>query len=152
MGDFFETTDFPAIDDAATLIDDAESLAMLSAPCIADLDEGSVKYKAAKAIMRGAILRWADAGAGAVAQQNAGPFAMTTTTQARRNSYWPSEITDLQKVCRTPDSGKAYSINTAPVNRDLHSLFCSVHFGSDSCSCGADLTAGNGPLYDEDDV
>jgi hypothetical protein len=150
MGTFLETTDFPGLESAATLIDDAEALAMLSAPCLRDdLNPEGFKFKAARAILRGAILRWADAGTGAVDQQTAGPFAMSTTSQVRRNSFWPSEITDLQKVCRGEDDGKAYSVDTAPMLGGTHSLLCSKTFGG-PCTCGADIGGDEGPLYEQD--
>lgn len=151
MGMFFEPEDFPAIDDAATLIDDAEALAMLSAPCLrVTLDPEDFKFKAARAILRGAILRWADAGNGTVDQQSAGPFAVTTTNQVRRNSFWPSEITDLQKVCRGENAGKAYGVDTAPSLGSAHSLLCAVTFGAGYCSCAADISGDEGPLYEQD--
>lgn len=151
MGVFFKPEDFPAIDDAATLIDDAESLAMLSAPCLrADPDPESFEFKAARAILRGAILRWSSAGDGVVEQQSAGIFSMTTTPQARRNSFWPSEITGLQKICRGTDAGKAYGVDTLPGGRGWHSSICDLNFGGADCSCAANLTGGSGPLYELD--
>jgi hypothetical protein len=150
MGVFLEPTDFPDLADAETLIDDAEALAMLSAPCLREqLDPEGFKFRAARAILRGAVLRWSDAGNGAIAQQTAGPFATTTTTQVRRNSFWPSEITDLQKVCRGENTGKAYSVDTAPPLAGVHSLLCSTTFGG-PCSCGADIGGDEGPLYELD--
>lgn len=141
MGEFLDPNDFPDIDDAETLIDDAESLAMLSAPCLRS-GPGELKdyqYKAARAIMRGAVLRWSEAGNGSVQQQSAGIFSMTTTPQARRNSYWPSEKEDLQKICRDANAGKAYSISTAPVVGSVHDPTCSLNLGATFCSCGADI-------------
>lgn len=151
MGIFLNPSDFPGLDSAATLIDDAEAIAMLSAPCLREeLNPESFKFKAARAILRGAIQRWADAGSGAVEAQTAGIFSMTTTSQVRRNSFWPSEITDLQKVCRGANVGKAYSIDTAPGGGSLHASICSLNFGASYCSCGASLTGGNGPLWEQD--
>lgn len=150
MGIFFDAGDFPELENANTLIDDAEALAMLSAPCLADMDLPTWKANAARAILRGTILRWNDAGSGSVSQQSAGPFSVTVTPQARRNSFWPSEITDLQKICRTPDSGKAFSIDTAPSFGNGHAAICAINFGATYCSCGASLTAGEGPLWERD--
>lgn len=149
MGLFLYPEDFPDLDDAVTLIDDAESLAMLSAPCLGDANLPEMKVKAVRAILRGTIMRWSDAGSGVVSQQNAGPFAMTTTPQVRRNSFWPSEITDLQKVCKGANSGKAFSIDTAPGSGGSHSMICSLDFGATYCSCGADISR-DGPLWGSD--
>ncbi len=151
MGVFFEPRDFPTIEDATTLIDDAEALAMLSAPCLrGELAPESFEFKAARAILRGAILRWSDAGDGAVSAQSAGPFALTVTPQVRRNSFWPSEITGLQKICRGDNAGKAYGVDTLPAGRGWHSSICDLNFGGADCSCAANLTGGHGPLYELD--
>lgn len=57
---------------------------------------------------------WNDAGSGVVSQQVAGVYQQTVDTrQKRRNMFWPSEITDLQKIC-SQGSGAAFSIDTAP--------------------------------------
>ncbi|RYE42578.1 MAG: hypothetical protein EOP24_32075 [Hyphomicrobiales bacterium] len=150
MGKFLNPDDFPDLEGAATLIEDAEALAMLVAPCLGDDDLSEIKTAQARAILRGAVLRWNDAGSGATQQQSAGPFSQTITTQARRNSFWPSEIKDLQLVCRVAGSGKAYSVDTAPSLGNGHALICSINFGAVYCSCAADITGGAGPLYEVD--
>ena len=97
---------------AAIMITDALALAAEVAPCITD--SGFTKGAAAKAIIRGAILRWNDAGSGASVQLGAGQFQQTIDTrQKRRGMYWPSEITDLQKLCQT-GKGQAFTIDTYP--------------------------------------
>jgi hypothetical protein len=99
---------------AQAMIDDAMALAARVAPCIND---STFAYAdAAKAIIRGAILRWNEAGTGAMQAQTAGPFGMTVDTrQQRRGMFWPSEITELAKLCATAsDSGRAYELDTAP--------------------------------------
>lgn len=151
MGTFLSPTGVPSIptEDAERLIEDAEALAMLTAPCLADEDLSPPKAAAAKAILRGVVLRWNDAGAGAVTQQSAGPFSQTITPQVRRNAFWPSEIKDLQLICKTASSGKAWSIDTVPGGAIWHAAICSLHFGATYCSCGADLTLA-GPLYEVD--
>ncbi|QDC16077.1 hypothetical protein [Rhodococcus ruber] len=104
----------PGIDPvkAAAMIDDALALAAVVAPCI--LEDTFTAAGAAKAILRGAVLRWHDAGAGAVVSQAAGPFSQTIdTSTTRRGMFWPSEITQLQQLCRTSNPG-AFTIDTAP--------------------------------------
>lgn len=83
---------------AQAMIDDALALAARVAPCITDTD---FEYDAAaKAILRGAILRWNDSGSGALQSQQAGPFGQALDTrQPRRSMFWPSEITQLQQLC-----------------------------------------------------
>ncbi|MGX6513026.1 hypothetical protein [Rhodococcus sp. SJ-2] len=104
----------PTIDEAKALamIDDALALAVVVAPCI--LDDTFEHPGAAKAILRGAILRWNDAGNGAIVSQAAGPFSQTVdTSQPRRGLFWPSEIKQLQELCSNGKSG-AFAIDTLP--------------------------------------
>lgn len=83
---------------AEAMIDDALAMAAVAAPCI--LSAGFEHAAAAKAIIRGAILRWHDASSGAITQQSAGPFQVTVDSNTRRNGmFWPSEIVDLGKLC-----------------------------------------------------
>jgi hypothetical protein len=99
---------------AQAMIDDALAYAALVAPCI--LDDDFEYAAAAKAILRGAVLRWNEAGTGALQQQTAGPFGETyDTRQARRGMFWPSEIEALQQLCIDGNpSGGAFEIDTVP--------------------------------------
>lgn len=97
---------------ATAMIEDALAVAAIVAPCI--LEDTFTAAGAAKAIIRGALLRWHDAGTGAVVSQAAGPFTQTIdTSTTRRGMYWPSEITQLQKLCQT-SGARAFSIDTVP--------------------------------------
>lgn len=141
---------FAEIDDAkaALMIADALARAALIAPCINDDD---FAYEAAaKAIIRGAILRWHDSGSGALTQESetTGPFATSKTVDTRqgerRSLFWPSEINDLERLCKAFTG--AYAVDTAPGAGDAHSETCSLRFGADYCSCGVDV-AGY-PIYE----
>lgn len=97
---------------AAAMIEDALALAARVAPCI--LEDTFAHPAAAKAILRAAILRWHDAGNGAIVSQTAGPFSETIdTSRVRRGMFWPSEITQLQELCGR-DERAAFTIDTAP--------------------------------------
>lgn len=106
----------PSIDEAkaSAMIEDALALAGEVAPCI--LEDSFAKSAAAKAILRGAVLRWNDSGSGAIVSQAAGPFSQTIdTSQVRRAMFWPTEITDLQRLCRDSSGrGKVFQIDTTP--------------------------------------
>jgi hypothetical protein len=66
-----------------------------------------------RAILRGAVLRWNEAGSGALSAQTAGPFGQTIDTrQERRGMFWPSEIVALQNLCST-NQGGSYSVSLA---------------------------------------
>jgi hypothetical protein len=102
---------------------------------------------ALKAILRGAILRWNDAGSGAKSSVTTGPFSETIdTTVSRRGMFWPSEITSLQSICSDGLSGKVFSIDTVSFN-GVHAATCSINFGAAYCSCGADIAGF--PLWEQ---
>lgn len=130
---------------AAAMIEDAMAMAARVAPCIED--EDFAHAAAAKAILRGAILRWHEAGSGAFQSTQTGPFGATVDTrQQRRGMFWPSEIEQLQDLCASARTGKAFDIDTVSQAGAIHSDICSLNFGALYCSCGAALT-GTYPLY-----
>lgn len=121
MGTFLDVSDlnpFAEIDavKAGAMIDDAEAMALLAAPCIAA--DGFAYMSAVKAILRGAVLRWNDSGSGALQAQNAGPFGQTLDTrQERRGMFWPSEIVALQSLCADSQGG-VYTTSLAGPDRE----------------------------------
>ena len=131
---------------AQAMIDDALATAARIAPC---MTEETFEYPAAaKAILRGAIIRWHEAGSGALQSQTAGPFGQTVDTrQPRRGMFWPSEIEQLQDLCKGSELSGAFSIDTLPVFTGAHNDTCAINFGALYCSCGAVLTQGL-PLYE----
>lgn len=136
---------------AQAMIDDAVATATLVAPCLADQEAMSeLQLAATKAVLRGAILRWNDSGSGALVQQSAGPFSQTLDTRtSRRGMFWPSEIEQLQDICKGEDGGGgAFAIDTIPTCGVVHADICSINFGALHCSCGAVLT-GMFPLYEQ---
>ena len=144
----------PGIDPAKAeqMIADAEALAMLAAPCLKEPEfrENAPLMAAVKAVLRGAILRWNDAGSGAVTQVGAGSFQQTIDTRTtRRSMFWPSEIEQLRSLCDTfnnVQSEGAFSVDTAIAQGSIHRPWCALHFGAAYCSCGADI-AGE-PIYE----
>lgn len=141
---------------AEAMIADAEAQAVIAAPCLLTLQTVPVdetadelalrtaKVAAVKSILRGAILRWNDAGSGAVQSQTVGPFAQTLDTRVqRRGMFWPSEIEQLQDMCST--GGGAWAIDTFCTST-WHQPWCSSMFAAAYCSCGADI-AGY-PIYE----
>ena len=131
---------------AQAMIDDALATAARIAPC---MTEETFEYPAAaKAILRGAIIRWHDAGSGALQSQTAGPFGQVVDTrQPRRGMFWPSEIEQLQDLCKGSELSGAFSIDTLPTFTGAHNDTCSINFGALYCSCGAVLTQAL-PLYE----
>lgn len=134
-------------DKANAMITHALARATLKAPCIAT--EEFKHTAAAKAVIVEAILRWNDAGTGAVTQDVVGPFQQTVdTTVRRRGLFTPSELEELEEMCRDNAKGKAWSYDTAGYGSISHADVCSLRLGANFCSCGADI-AGT-PLWEND--
>lgn len=131
---------------ANAMIEDAMAMAARVAPCI--LEDTFAYEGAARAILRGAILRWHDAGSGALSAQTAGPFGQTLDTRVqRRGMFWPGEIEQLQDLCKGTEVSGAFSVDTVALSGVVaHADSCSINFGALYCSCGAVLTQGL-PLY-----
>lgn len=165
MVEILTKEDLPESLQAAELIDlmlaGANATAIRLAPCLTW--DGTTPDKPAptpeqiaeaKLILIGMIKRWTEAGSGAFQAQTAGPFSVQIDTRQKSGGYrpWPSEITDLEALC-SGTKGKAFAIETAPFGGPLrgHADICGLVFGSTYCDCGADLTAGRGPLYGSDE-
>lgn len=134
---------------AVQMIEDATALATLAAPCLGATPSSlsDPQVAAVKAILRGAILRWVDAGSGAfqTRAENIGSYGYSEgydTRQARRGMFWPSEITQLQAICGGRDA-QAFTVDTAVLGFGVgHADICSLNFGAVYCSCGALLASG----------
>ena len=101
---------------AAAMIDDALAQAEFYAPCITNPE--FAHRRAVKSILRGAILRWHEAGTGAVVSQTSGMYGQTIDNrQPRKTMFYPSEIDQLKKLCRSDvdvDDGGAFAIDLFP--------------------------------------
>lgn len=103
------------------MIADAIALASKEAPCIKD---GSFEGRdIAKAILRGAIIRWSNSEGGSLQQDMTtdGPFTrqkMMDTRQTRSGMFTENELADLRALCadsgESANRGGAFTINTAP--------------------------------------
>ena len=143
-----DLTAFATIDQAkaTAMIEDAEAMALMAAPCLSGTLTDQQR-KAAKAILRAAVLRWNDQGTGALQQESIGPYGSTyDTRQQRRGLFWPSEIEALQTVCATTSSRMVFTVQTLPTCSP-HLPWCNLAFGATYCSCGADI-AGH-PIYED---
>lgn len=138
----------------AGMIAHVTARAISVAPCLATATDEQV-LASAKAILLQAILRWHDTDTGIVTTQTAGVFSQTTTplkavaepVVRRSGLLWPSEITDLQSLCKAGGGG-AYSVDALPGHDVVHADICSLRFDpTRGCSCGAILTA-RAPLWE----
>lgn len=105
---------------ADEMIADALALAAMVAPCITEATFDASKAAAARALIRGAILRWEEAGTGALVQrqQTLGSTSLGESydnRQQRRGMFWPSEIRALQNLCSaTTRRARAFEVDTMP--------------------------------------
>lgn len=158
MAEILASADLPAevasrVDPAllAIMLAAANSRASRVAPCLTSTDPAPDNglLEEARLVLIGAIGRWSQAGSGAFQQQTAGVFGVTIDTRQRSGyNLWPSEIVQLQDICKNGSEGKVFAVDTAPDCLTVHSLLCSLTFGATYCSCGADI-AGD-PLYELD--
>jgi hypothetical protein len=132
-----------------TWVSGANARASRVAPCLGSVDPSPTEDQLAEAklILVGAVIRWSQAGSGALQSQTAGQYGVTFDTRQRGGfNLWPSEITQLQDICKNGTENQAYSVDTVQ-SGSYHSPICSVYFGSEECSCGAVL-AGS-PIYEQ---
>ena len=94
-------------------IEDAEAKALLAAPCLSGALSAE-QSAGLRAILREALMRWKDAGSGAVTQQQSGPWMQSIDTRTeRRGMFWPSELAELRSLCGTTER-RAFEIDTVP--------------------------------------
>ncbi len=125
---------------AAVWVDGANARAARVAPCLDGIDPEPTEDQIAEAklVLIGAVIRWSQAGAGAFQSQTMGPFGVTVDTRQRGGfNLWPSEISQLQDICKNGSESKAFAVDTVGCGGN-HSQICSIYFGS-SCSCGASI-------------
>lgn len=140
-------------------VDGANAQAARVAPCLADdasPEPTTSQLDEAKMVLVGAVMRWAEAGTGAVQQQMAGPFSVLKDTARPRSGFrlWPTEIQQLQDIC----GGTVATISAIDTVADgpVHADICTANtyvdsegntvFGGAYCSCGADIAGF--PLYE----
>ena len=139
------------------LVDGANAKASRVAPCLTW--DGTVEGEAeptadqlaeARLVLIGAVKRWVETSGGALQSQTAGPFGIQVDTRQKSGfNLWPSEIESLQDICaKNTDGGGAFAIDTAASTGTVHVPWCAVNFGAIYCSCGADLTNYEYPLYE----
>lgn len=96
---------------ANEMISDALAEAYRVAPCLKTVEDPDI-LASAKAVLRRAILRWADSGTGALQQwsNTDGPFGRSATIDTRVSGsvglFYPSEESKLRDLCAS-SSGSA---------------------------------------------
>ena len=150
-----------AADFVAEMVAGANAQAARVAPCLVSNDPVPSEDQQAEArlILLGAVKRWLDVGAGGISQRTEvkGPFTESETVDTRQVPtgwrLWPSEINQLQEICKGDDEDtNAFAVDTAPLaDCSPHADICSLNFGATYCSCGAVLTNLVYPLYERCD-
>ena len=144
--------DLPATVQSAELVDlmvrAANARAARVAPCLAETPTEDQLFEA-RLVLVGAIKRWTEAGSGALQSQTAGPFGMQVDTRQRTGfNLWPSEIEQLQDICRAAGEGGPAAFSITPAgSSSVHQPWCSLMLGATYCSCGADIAGF--PLYED---
>ena len=162
MAAIIAVSDLPAsiqsTDTIEAMVDGANARASRVAPCLGW--DGSTEDQPtptpdqlaeARLVLMGAVKRWVESGSGALSQQTAGPYGMQVDTRQKSSGYnlWPSEIEALQAICSSGSetSSGAFSIRPGGTS-SAHMPWCAVNMGATYCSCGADLTNYEYPLYE----
>jgi hypothetical protein len=112
------------------MVDGANAKASRVAPCLTwtgtpteEPAPSADQLAEAKLVLIGAVQRWADTAAGALQSQTAGPYAVTIDTRQRRGfNLWPSEIEDLQDICSSGSTGRAFEIDTMPADAGVYGV------------------------------
>lgn len=100
---------------AQEMIDDAIGEAAFHAPCILKPDFPAHLRGFVKSKLRGAVLRWNEAGTGAVTTQQTMSYGQTVDTrQPRKGMFFQAEIDQLKQLCRADDEGGAFNIDLFP--------------------------------------
>lgn len=139
---------------ADAMIADAEATAISVAPCLVDPDNPSLlntdlsdnDRRVITAVLRAVIIRWNEAGSGAVVQESVGPYSHTVDNRSNKyGRFWPSEIDQLRAICSNSTGGKAFSV-TQISTESVHLGWCAYSLGANYCSCGADIAGA--PIYE----
>lgn len=140
--------DFEALE---LMCKDVLAVAVAVAPCLRRDELPDHITNAAQAILRNAVVRWAQADPSPAVQLSAGPFSQTIDTSQRKGGLlWPTEIKQLQDLCRevTQESERqAFMADQLPSSPGMvHATTCDVWWAPSRCSCGAILTQ-RAPLW-----
>ena len=136
MAEIITVADLPTALQSAELVEvmvaGANAKASRVAPCLTWEDEDEDhpeptedQLAEAKLGLIGAVKRWAEAGSGAIQQQTAGVFGITTDTRQRTGfNLWPSEIEGLQEICQSAsaDGSGAFEIDTMPASAGVYGV------------------------------
>lgn len=98
---------------AELFIRDAIAMAVTIAPGLKTADQGT--QDAAAGVIRGAIVRWAEAGGGGISSHMkvAGPFSTQETYRQRSSMFFPSEEALLKRLADSA-SRKVWAVDMLP--------------------------------------
>lgn len=96
-----------SVGDLSLLVEDAESRALLAAPCLSGALTETQRAQVV-AILRGAITRSVERSSRDDRQMTSGPFSIGPVPGSNepRALFWPSELDELRSVCSR--RGRAY--------------------------------------------
>ena len=109
---------------------------------LADLDQAKLDYVIREAVVA-QVRRPDDATQVAVSVEDG------SVSRTYRSSSGRVEIRDEWWALLSPNpenTGKAFSVDTAPIRTNGHQWWCARTFGADWCSCGAEI--GISPMFE----
>lgn len=77
-------------------------------------------------------------------QQTTGPFSATFKPVNPAGDFY---LTKQEKQALGAGAAKAFGVQIAGFDTDIHAEWCSLNFGATYCSCGADIAGA--PIYGE---
>jgi len=135
------------------IVDGLNADARRAAPCLITTSSGGPtddQLASARLLLFSVLKRWSQDGVTA-RSVTVGPFQEGAANPVATAGYklWPTEIERLQKICRSPDEGGAFALDTVPTVSTRHDIACSslryvdsrgnLIYGGAYCDCGADI-------------
>lgn len=139
--------DFPVggEDHAETLLEDASQFILDVYPSAVDVSPSTRRRVVCSVVRRAMQSDQADMGGMASVSMTAGPY---TTQQTAANPTGDFFLTKQEKLALGGGGRqKAFGVQVATTCAVTHQPWCSLMFGANYCSCGADLT-GDEPLWE----
>ena len=135
--------DFPAGADAhaTVLLEDASQFILDTVPA-AETAAPATRRRIVCAVVRRAMAADDFPGMESV-QQSAGPFSVT---QKATNPHGDFYLTKQEKKALGAGAQKAFGVQVAGNATAMHLPWCSLNFGANYCSCGADIAGV--PIYE----
>lgn len=128
----------PGSDDhAGTLLEDASQFILDVIPSAVDSAEATRRRVVCAVVRRSMEAQSSDTAGLEQFQSSTGPYSMGGRPANPHGDFY---LTSMEKRALGSGRQKAVSVEIGPsVNRSIHRPWCSLNFGANYCSCGADI-------------